>query len=815
MSTLWNALDADKRRELEAIQMDREIEMLDLGAARYWRSQEGDGKPEESFIHEAGVYLLPAIKTVRKELTDIYESGQGRMPQWAPAFMWLSDEHIIVLLLRALIPTNPKNMKAHENRAGMRPWDILQQSAAKDLSGTIWQLAHYHMARNTFNEQWEHNSRYIKNWDRRQQLRFTKKVMDMPKLNMEARLSLGIKLLNIAEMSGIAEKRQVKIWDRKKFKTLTTFGLQTEILDELSARHDLLQWLRPKWQPMVAPPNDWTKDEEDGAWSGGYYLPGMQMRLVRPATPGYEFAGITEPGDSCVEAVNAVQSTPFQVNEYIYRTMKLTFEQNLELATCPVNSQDEFDFQRFEGTERDPEGKVTDEFRLHLRQREAAHSQWYKSTADRQRMIERLALAEQMLKFPAYWLAVTMDFRTRFYTSTEMLSPQGCDFDKGLCMLGMKKKQTERGRWWLKIHIANNFGVDKVSFEDRVKWVDEHEAELRASVEDPISNRFWTEADDKHQWQALAAAHDLYVDPEWTQVAVQMDGSCNGIQHWSAMGRDTIGATATNLIDSEVPNDLYSEVADELKTLLDVSIDPWAERWLPRVARKLAKRPCMTYPYGVTRNGIQKALVYDGHCAWIDPEQAQEGAGFITAQLMRAIPNVVYSSHHYMVWIKEIARLLSRDGKVLGWMTPAGSSINHGYYEMEIRTLSVENQRIQFAFSTKGEPVVDRNAAVNGIAPNFVHSMDASHMQLTICEMLDEGIEYFSMIHDSYGCHACDVETMQRCIRNQFVLMYTETDPIVDFAAKAAEETGEELPTMPLRGDFELSLVRKARYFFS
>ena len=420
-----------------------------------------------------------------------------------------------------------------------------------------------------------------------------------------------------------------------------------------------------------------------------------------------------------------------------------------------------------------------------------------------------------MHKYAAYWLAVTVDFRTRFYTSTEMLSPQGCDFDKGLCMLAERKKQTERGRWWLKVHIANNFGIDKVSFDDRVAWVDEHEAELRASVADPIDNKFWCEADAKHQWQALAAAHDLYVDPEWTQVAVQMDGSCNGIQHWSAMGRDTIGATATNLIDAEVPNDLYTEVAVELKTLLEESIDPWAERWLPRVGRKVSKRPCMTYPYGVTRNGIQKALIYDGHCSWMGRDEIQEGSGYITGQLMRAIPNVVYSSHHYMVWIKEIARLLSRDGKVLSWTTPTGTVIDHGYYEMEIRTINVENQRIQFAFSTRGEPVVDQNAAKNGIAPNFVHSMDASHMQLTICEMLRRGIYNFSMIHDSYGCHACDVDVMQECIREQFCYMYTEHDPIVDFAAKAAEQTDVQLPVMPLRGDLDLQLVKQARYFFS
>lgn len=815
-NVVWDQLDPEKQRELEALQLDREVEMLDLGASRYWKHQEGDGKPEESFIHEAGLYLLPAIEQVRQEISDTYTNGK-RVPSWAPAFMWLSNEHIIVLLLRALLPASTQYgmMDQLEGAQGVKPWDIMQQSASRDLAQSIWQLSQYHQARRTFADQWDFQSKYIKNWNKRQQLRFTRKVMDISKLGGEARLSLGIRLLQIAEQAGICERRVVKQYKDKKFKTLTVYGLKPEIMRELHSRHDLLQWLRPKWGPMVAPPNDWVQDHETGQWQGGYYMPGMAMRFVRPATPGYESEGITKPGDTCVEAVNTAQQTPFAVNNYILETMRLVFEQNLELGDTPRSKEDEFDFQRFTGVERDDEGRVTPQFKEHLQTREAAHGSWHKGEADRLRMIERLALADQMRKYPAFWHVLTLDFRTRMYTSTEMLSPQGCDLDKGMVLFATKMKQTDRGRWWLKVHIANNFGVDKVSFEERVAWVDEHELELRASVEDPISNTFWTTADAKHKWQALAGCHDLYVEPEWTSVPVQMDGSCNGIQHWSAMGRDEIGATATNLIDNDVPNDLYSEVKIELQNILSDRDDEWSDRWLPHVTRKLAKRPCMTYPYGVTRNGIQKALVYDGFCNWLTPDELQQGAGFITDRLLTAIPNVVYSSHHYMVWIKEVARIITRGGTVMRWPTPSGTIVDHGYYELETKTLEVNNQRIQFSLPTKGVPVIDANAAKNGIAPNFVHSMDATHMQLSIVDMADEGIHSFSMIHDSYGCHACMVDRMQRSIRRQFVLMYELFDPIVEFAMKMAEETTDSLPEMPTRGCLDLTQVINARYFFS
>ena len=69
---------------------------------------------------------------------------------------------------------------------------------------------------------------------------------------------------------------------------------------------------------------------------------------------------------------------------------------------------------------------------------------------------------------------------------------------------------------------------------------------------DPLSvRRFWDEAD--KPWMFRAACK------EWTRyreegpgflshLAISMDGTCNGYQHLSAMGRDPIGGRATNLL---------------------------------------------------------------------------------------------------------------------------------------------------------------------------------------------------------------------------------------------------------------------------
>lgn len=50
-------------------------------------------------------------------------------------------------------------------------------------------------------------------------------------------------------------------------------------------------------------------------------------------------------------------------------------------------------------------------------------------------------------------------------------------------------------------------------------------------------------------------------------VSLLQDGSCNGLQHYAALGRDVIGATSVNLMPCEVPQDVYSGVAQQVSVV--------------------------------------------------------------------------------------------------------------------------------------------------------------------------------------------------------------------------------------------------------
>ena len=77
-------------------------------------------------------------------------------------------------------------------------------------------------------------------------------------------------------------------------------------------------------------------------------------------------------------------------------------------------------------------------------------------------------------------------------------------------------------------------------------------------VSDPIKNREWLEFEDC--WQTLAAMLDYtaalkHPNPAQyvSHLHIHQDGSCNGLQHYAALGRDTEGANQVNLSKNEKP----------------------------------------------------------------------------------------------------------------------------------------------------------------------------------------------------------------------------------------------------------------------
>ena len=66
-----------------------------------------------------------------------------------------------------------------------------------------------------------------------------------------------------------------------------------------------------------------------------------------------------------------------------------------------------------------------------------------------------------------------------------------------------------------------------------------------------------------------------------TQLNIQMDGKCNGTQHWSAIMKDYQNAELTNVVPSEYPKDLYDFVADKTTDYCKINKKeiPWCDEF--------------------------------------------------------------------------------------------------------------------------------------------------------------------------------------------------------------------------------------------
>ena len=154
-----------------------------------------------------------------------------------------------------------------------------------------------------------------------------------------------------------------------------------------------------------------------------------------------------------------------------------------------------------------------------------------------------------------------------FYDSFEdpvppHLSNVGSDLCRGMLTFSEAKPLGKRGLYWLKVHLANFAGKDKMSFDDRANYVDDNIENVRECARDPFSgNEWWMELDDP--FQGLATCREIVHaldsgNPEtyMCSLPVHMDGSCNGLQHYAAIGRDTVGGKAVNLLEGDGPEDV-------------------------------------------------------------------------------------------------------------------------------------------------------------------------------------------------------------------------------------------------------------------
>lgn len=550
-------------------------------------------------------------------------------------------------------------------------------------------------------------------------------------------------------------------------------------------------------------------------YEGGYYL--INDPLIRSGLHGHTSL-LTDPlSPATLDAVNLVQSTRWRVNAWVLDLMRECWLAGDLVGGLPSPHDEPLPPRMADEAwaALQPEDK-----RAYKWQLSEIHGENAARQSGRQAFLEKISIAEELRDRDAIYYPHFLDFRHRMYPlATQGPSPQSDDIGRALLMFADGKALGAQGMRWLAIRLANTYGMDKLSLDGRVDWVLKHTEEIEDSGLNPLDGaRFWCEAEEP--WSFLATAREYamamqYSDPHTfaSHLPIPLDGSCNGLQHLSAMGRDPIGAAATNLTPSAVRQDIYTQVADVVIRLVNEAASngvPEAEAWIGRISRKTVKRAVMTTPYGVTNRGIRDQLIADGHVARDVATSRGAAADFLRDCIVRALDETVESAKAIMAWLQEVARLLSDAGQPLVWTTPAGSRVRQSYHRLNKSQIDTLVGRLVL-WEENPLGVLDTKKQALASAPNVIHSFDAAHLALTVNAM-GPG-HSFAMVHDSYGVHAADTDRLSETLRDTFVGIYT-----TDWLARLYSEfrtSGPKIPEPPARGDFDITSVRRSEFFFA
>jgi DNA-directed RNA polymerase, mitochondrial len=96
------------------------------------------------------------------------------------------------------------------------------------------------------------------------------------------------------------------------------------------------------------------------------------------------------------------------------------------------------------------------------------------------------------------------------------------------------------------------------------------------------------------------------------------------------------------------------------------------------------------------------------------------------------------------------------------WVTPMGLPVVQPYRRSKMHTVSTVLQTITLTTQSDFLPV-SRKKQRSAFPPNFVHSMDASHMMITCLKMKNLDLN-FAAVHDSYWTHPADVPVLNQVL---------------------------------------------------
>ncbi|KAE9125409.1 DNA-directed RNA polymerase 2B/mitochondrial [Phytophthora fragariae] len=619
---------------------------------------------------------------------------------------------------------------------------------------------------------------------------------------------------------------------------------------------NVLPWTA-RYLPMLVPPRPWTD-----IVNGGYLK--LRTKIMRQRDSAWQMDCVHRGKmDGILKALNLMADVPWIINKEVLDVVLKIWEDGGNFGDLPTRTDVPLPDPNSPEFADDPAL-----YHKNVRKIEQLNREFHSLRCD---TLYKLQVAEEFKDEPELYYPYNMDFRGRVYPIPPNLNHLGSDLSRSLLIFRDRKPLGERGLRWMKIHLANVFGVDKCSFDERVEFADAHSDKVVASASDPLGEgdcAWWKGAD--YPFLALGVCFELKraiesPDPtkHMSNIPIHQDGSCNGLQHYAALGRDRSGGSQVNLVPAPRPSDVYMGVATEVmaKVEHDAELDvPSVEEVCAMLAsvpdddssdsrrrttklrslleqaqrkkcaqflngiitRKVVKQTVMTSVYGVTYIGARKQISARLHETFLTKghimdEQLEDDiyhASCYCAELtMGSMGDLFNSARGIMAWLAKCAGKAGLSGQPMSWITPLGLPVVQPYRSKATKQIRTKVQHVLMV-DNEGQPVsIGRQKSA--FPPNFVHSLDSTHMMLTAIRCLEEEKISFAAVHDSYWTHACSVDIMNRRLREEFVNLYEQPlleDLLTELRLRFPDMEFEDVPQL---GDLDLRSVLDSHYFFN
>ena len=388
-----------------------------------------------------------------------------------------------------------------------------------------------------------------------------------------------------------------------------------------------------------------------------------------------------------------------------------------------------------------------------------------------------------------------LDSRGRSYANTTCgITNQGMDFQKALLEPAKGVEQTEAAMGeWLR-YIQDIAGVE-VS-EDEV---------IQMGASPTTTRGRWESFDEPNSFISNAIRYQrCHRNPrQLIHALIPIDGRCSGLQHYSLLTREPGIADRLGLVPDEADLDIYEYVAERASATYEGEAKGL-------FVRKSCKRPVMTYPYNAVENTVKNQLK-----EYVKPKTLDEWKEVMDAgkHLYETIQGLMGHIAVARDWINECGKIIADTGTdTILWVTPDGFTAGMGLTKPRTREIRANWPGVKSRLKIDAIDIVaDKGRAGRALAPNYIHSMDATHLRMVQREAKSRGM-VMSYIFDSFATTPDRMDELREITKETMIKLYS-TNRMEELREQWQVRYGVELPDPPTLGALDIGGLRDSKPF--